>query len=70
LLMAVELANFEVLQQVIRRCLSKGLLTDWFLFNNRSLRIAPPLIISREEIEWACSVILESLDEVESGSAG
>ncbi len=63
LLMAVELADFETLQQVIRRCLDKGLLTDWFLFNNRSLRIAPPLIISREEIEWACGIILEALEE-------
>lgn len=63
LLMAVELADFDQVQRVIRRCLDRGLLTDWFLFNNRSLRIAPPLIIGEAEIDWACSVIRESLDE-------
>ncbi len=62
--MAVELADFETLQRVVRRCLDKGLLTDWFLFNNRSLRIAPPLIINEEQIEWACGVILQVLEEV------
>lgn len=63
LLMAVELADFDQVQRVIRRCLDRGLLTDWFLFNNRSLRIAPPLIIGEAEIDWACAVIRESLDE-------
>jgi acetylornithine/succinyldiaminopimelate/putrescine aminotransferase len=62
--LAVELESFDVLQKVIQDCLKNGLITDWFLFNNRSLRIAPPLIISKEEIRWACSVILEALDKI------
>lgn len=62
LLLAVELDDFATIQHVIRHCLDKGLLTDWFLFNDRSLRIAPPLIISEEEIRWACEVILEALE--------
>jgi acetylornithine/succinyldiaminopimelate/putrescine aminotransferase len=62
--LAVELDNFDVLQQVIQDCLKNGLITDWFLFNNKSLRIAPPLIISEEEIRWACSVILEAFDKI------
>lgn len=63
LMMAVELKNFDFLQKVISICLKKGLLTDWFLFNNKSMRIAPPLIISHMEIEIACKIILEALDE-------
>lgn len=59
--LAVELPNFDFLQAVIRKCLSRGLITDWFLFNNRSLRIGPPLTISESEIEWACGVIVESV---------
>ncbi len=59
---AVEVANFEVLQQVIQHCLSEGIITDWFLFNDRSLRIAPPLTITEVEIRRACEVILEGLD--------
>ncbi|PHK97971.1 aspartate aminotransferase family protein [Neolewinella marina] len=59
--MAVELADFSEIQWTIAGCLERGLVTDWFLFNERSLRIAPPLTISEEEIEWACGVILEAL---------
>lgn len=60
--LAVELADFDEVQAVIRHCLERGLITDWFLFNNRSLRIAPPLTITESEIRWACSVILEALE--------
>jgi acetylornithine/succinyldiaminopimelate/putrescine aminotransferase len=63
LMMAVELSDFDFLQKVARYCMDRGLITDWFLFNSRSIRIAPPLIISEEEIRWACSIILEALDE-------
>ncbi|MCP9236897.1 aspartate aminotransferase family protein [Lewinella sp. JB7] len=60
--MAVELSDFEEIRRVIARCLERGVITDWFLFNERSLRIAPPLTITNEEIEWACGVLLESID--------
>jgi acetylornithine/succinyldiaminopimelate/putrescine aminotransferase len=60
--MAVELRDFDEIQRVIKACLAAGLITDWFLFNNRSLRIAPPLTISETEIKWACGVILTALD--------
>lgn len=62
LLMAVELADFTEVQQVIQYCLRKGLIIDWFLFNDRSLRIAPPLIITPEQITWACNTICAGLD--------
>ncbi len=61
--LAVELESFDVLIAVINECLAQGLLTDWFLFNNRSLRIAPPLIITETEIEWACGVILAAIEK-------
>lgn len=59
--MAVELESFEAVQAAIRYCLQQGLVTDWFLFNNRALRIAPPLIITEEQVRRACGVILEGL---------
>jgi acetylornithine/succinyldiaminopimelate/putrescine aminotransferase len=62
LIMAVELADFATVQQVIKNCLDQGLIMDWFLFNDRCLRIAPPLIISNEEIEMACQIILKSFE--------
>ncbi len=61
--MAVELADFDEVRRVIAGCLERGLITDWFLWNERSLRIAPPLTITVEEIEWACGVILAALGE-------
>jgi acetylornithine/succinyldiaminopimelate/putrescine aminotransferase len=62
LLMAVEVADFPTLRKVQLKCLDEGVVTDWFLFNDRSLRIAPPLTISEEDIELACRTILRSLD--------
>lgn len=62
LLMALELDSFEKNHQVIQYCLRNGLLTDWFLFSPQSLRLAPPLIISEDEINEACDVILNALN--------
>jgi len=62
LLMAVQLPGFDFVKAVIDHCLSSGLVTDWFLFNSSALRIAPPLIITEDEIRWACSVILEGIE--------
>lgn len=56
--LAVDLGDPVQVQRVIQHCIANGLITDWFLFNDRSLRIAPPLIISEEEIRLACEVIL------------
>ncbi len=64
LMMAVELENFPVNKKVIDYCISKGLLTDWFLFAPECLRIAPPLIITHEQIKESCALILEALDNV------
>lgn len=62
--LAVELGSFDEVQAVIAHCLEAGLITDWFLFNDRSLRIAPPLIITEDEIHKACAIILEGLDSL------
>ncbi|MEM9928571.1 MAG: aspartate aminotransferase family protein, partial [Bacteroidota bacterium] len=61
--MAVELDNFDQIRATIARCLERGLITDWFLWNERSLRIAPPLIITEAEIRKACGIILAALEE-------
>ncbi len=46
-----------------QKLLQKGIFTDWFLFNMNAIRIAPPLIISLQEIEVICNKILQTLDE-------
>ncbi len=64
LLMAAEFESFQVLKAVIDRAILNGVLTDWFLFCDNSMRIAPPLTITEEQIKEACDVILRSIDEV------
>ncbi|MBC7487095.1 MAG: aspartate aminotransferase family protein [Cytophagaceae bacterium] len=66
LLMAIELGDAGLVQRTIARALEKGLLTDWFLFKDTALRLAPPLTITDEEIEKACTILLESLSEASS----
>ncbi len=64
LLLAVEFQYFEQNKRIIGRCIQKGVITDWFLFAPNSLRIAPPLIITDEQIKEGCKLILEAIDEV------
>jgi acetylornithine/N-succinyldiaminopimelate aminotransferase len=63
LLIAVEFESFELNKKMIDRCLEKGLLTDWFLFVPQCMRIAPPLIITKEQIEASCEIIISAITE-------
>ena len=62
LLIAVEFESAEMNMKVIDRCIKSGIITDWFLFCDQAMRIAPPLIITGEEILEACKVILDSIN--------
>ncbi len=64
LLLALEFDSFVQCKSIIDACIAKGLITDWFLFADHCMRIAPPLIISNEEVEKASGIILETLDEI------
>jgi acetylornithine/succinyldiaminopimelate/putrescine aminotransferase len=61
LLIAVEFDSFEQNRRIIDACIGAGLLTDWYLFAPQCLRIAPPLSITEELIEKACSIILSTI---------
>jgi putrescine aminotransferase len=63
LMMAVEFESFEVLKPIIDRAIESGVITDWFLFCDDSMRIAPPLTITEEEIKEACRIIVKAIDE-------
>lgn len=62
LMMAVDFGSFEILKPIIDRGIEAGILTDWFLFENKSMRIAPPLTITETEIREACRIILSVID--------
>ncbi|MDX2195147.1 MAG: aspartate aminotransferase family protein [Cytophagales bacterium] len=63
LMMAIEFKSFEVLQKIISKCLERGVVTDWFLHNDKCMRLAPPLTITDDEIQEACKKILSAIDE-------
>jgi len=61
--MALVFDSFETNKKIIDYCLQNGLLTDWFLFAPHCLRIAPPLIITEQQIEAACTIILAACNQ-------
>lgn len=63
--MSLQFQDAETNQQIVHQCVKNGLITDWFLFAPDRLRIAPPLIITTEELEEVCEVVLRSIEEVE-----
>ncbi|AKQ45874.1 aminotransferase class III [Rufibacter radiotolerans] len=63
LMMAVEFESFDILKAIIDNAILKGVLTDWFLFCDNSMRIAPPLTITFEEIDEACVLVLRAIEE-------
>ena len=63
LMIALQLDNYAHVKRVIDRCIHHGVILDWFLFNDSSIRIAPPLTISVEQIREACRIIGDSLEK-------
>jgi acetylornithine/N-succinyldiaminopimelate aminotransferase len=63
LMLAIHLGDQKRVISVIEKCFQQGLLIDWFLFNDKALRLAPPLIISEGEIKKVCKIIIQALEE-------
>ncbi len=59
---AIDLENEHVVQQVVEKCLSKGLITFWFLSCPWSFRIAPPLTIQQHELEECVGILKWAMD--------
>ncbi len=64
LLIAVELLNEDCASKILSLLLEERVMSDWFLFNANSFRIAPPLCISDSEVEEAITQILRALDKL------
>ena len=63
MLFAFDMASFERVELVVKRCLEKGLISFWFLSHPYSFRLSPPLTITEEEIRKAAQIILEAIEE-------
>jgi putrescine aminotransferase len=64
LMIAVEFESFEMMKPIIDETIKEGVITDWFLFCNNSMRIAPPLTITLAEIKRSCEVILKVINRL------
>ena len=63
LFFAIELSSVEVNMTINKKLIEAGLIVDWFLFAANCLRLAPPLTISNDEIDYACDLILSALND-------
>lgn len=73
LMLAVQLPSFDAVKALIRKCCIENCLTadnklsiftDWFLFASDCIRIVPALNITNEEIQQACAIINQALNEL------
>lgn len=63
LMMALDFKESSYCLKMDKKFLEIGLLTDWFLFCDTALRIAPPLIISEKEIQEIDHILKQKLIE-------
>ena len=61
---SLQFSSDALAQKVAHTCVQNGVITDWFLFAPDCIRVAPPLIITEAEIRAACTIILQSIDQV------
>ncbi|HLS12641.1 MAG TPA: hypothetical protein VK050_10805, partial [Flavobacteriaceae bacterium] len=54
----------EIANEAILKCKDRGLILFWLLFEERAIRITPPLTISKKEIKEGCDIFLNVLDEI------
>ena len=64
LMLSAIMKNSEIASQVVHHCMEKGLILFFLLFEKKAVRMTPPLTISNKEIEMACQIMLEVLNEL------
>ena len=61
-MLALEFENQEICQKIVQESLNNGIITFYFLFNKRSMRISPPLTIQNSDIIEACGIIIKTIN--------
>ena len=64
LMLAAIVESPELATKIILKCLDKGLILFFLLFEGRAMRITPPLTITDAELQKGCALILEAIEEV------
>jgi len=60
-MLGLELESKEITEYVVNHCFDQGILLGWTLHSNTLVRLAPPLIITDEELVFVTNTILEGL---------
>lgn len=63
LFFAIDFESEDRVQRIVKYALEKGVVCFWFLSCPASFRIAPPLMITDEQIKESCEVILEAIEQ-------
>ena len=61
--MSLQFSSAELTKKIAAACITNGIITDWFLFAEDKIRIAPPLCITMDELALAVQKIQLSIDE-------
>jgi acetylornithine/succinyldiaminopimelate/putrescine aminotransferase len=62
LMFAIDFDSAERVSAIVNKAKELGVICYWFLSHPYSFRIAPPLIITPEQIRESCDAILKAID--------
>ncbi len=60
--MSLQFESAALTKKIAAACVQNGIITDWFLFAEDCIRIAPPLCITLEELKEAVEKIIASIN--------
>ena len=63
LMLAALVESNEMASKIIHKCLEYGLILFFLLFEEKAIRITPPLTISKKEIIKGCKILRKVIDE-------
>ena len=64
-MLGLELEHKEMTAHVVNYCFERGILLGWTLHSNTLIRLAPPLIITDEQLSLVLSTIMEAIANYE-----
>ena len=62
LMFAIDFDSAEIVNKIVWEAKKLGVICYWFLSHPNSFRIAPPLTITKKQIEESCDIILKAID--------
>jgi acetylornithine/succinyldiaminopimelate/putrescine aminotransferase len=61
LMFAIDFDSADIVNDIVLKAKKLGVICYWFLSHPHSFRIAPPLTITKKEIEESCRIILKAI---------